>query len=219
MNSAAREPGGGAPRPEVLGFFPTPAYLAELPRTEALNAELKRIILEREAGEAGLDNSNVGGWHSGRDFAEWGGPALQQVLEAAKSLATQLTRDRKGRAVRPEWQVECWANINRSGQANKRHTHPGCFWSGTYYVDDGGVADHPRYGGAFEFQDPRGVAPALAGDLLYREPHGSNSAPAETEIRPRSGLMVLFPSWMPHAVRAYSGPGQRISIAFNFARN
>ena len=62
------------------------------------------------------------------------------------------------------------------------------------------------------------IAPALAADLQYRAPHGSNAAPNQTVIQPRNGLMVLFPSWVPHAVQPYGGPGQRISIAFNFAR-
>jgi hypothetical protein len=29
--------------------------------------------------------------------------------------------------------------------------------------------------------------------------------------------MVLFPAWLVHAVRPYSGPGKRISIAFNLS--
>jgi hypothetical protein len=53
-------------------------------------------------------------------------------------------------------------------------------------------------------------APALkfAGD------DGQSAGSAQT-IRPKPGLMVLFPSFLLHAVRPYRGQGLRISIAFN----
>ena len=34
---------------------------------------------------------------------------------------------------------------------------------------------------------------------------------------PRAGMMVLFPSWLQHAVRPYRGTQTRISIAFNMS--
>ncbi len=36
-------------------------------------------------------------------------------------------------------------------------------------------------------------------------------------IRPRPGLMVLFPGWLKHFVHPHTGTGTRISIAFNIA--
>jgi len=38
---------------------------------------------------------------------------------------------------------------------------------------------------------------------------------ASEMISPRAGTMVLFPSWVSHAVRPYLGNGIRISIAIN----
>ena len=45
---------------------------------------------------------------------------------------------------------------------------------------------------------------------LDRVPH-----PVEV-IFPKSGQLVLFPSWLRHAVRPYRGDRERISVAFNF---
>ena len=199
-----------------LAIHPTPAFTAMLPDAAPITAALRQVILEREAaGLAGLENSNVGGWHSTRDMTRWGGPALEAVLAKARQLADRVTVDRQGRPVTIDWRVECWANVNRRGQANKLHTHPGCFWSGTYYVDDGGVADDPSLGGEFEFFDPRGVGPLLGEtERAALAPGATQSSPL---VRPRTGMMVLFPSWMPHGVRAYRGAATRISIAFNLA--
>lgn len=195
----------------IAGFFPTPAFLCRLQNPEPLNRQLRDIILAREQTEGGLVNSNVGGWHSGRDLATWGGGAVDAVLGAAKEIANKATRDRKGRPVRPAWRVECWANVNRRGHANKRHTHPGCYWSGAYYVDTGdGIGE--GLGGEFQFHDPRGGA--LLDNAAARIVASGDAAPL---IRPEPGLFVIFPSWMLHSVRPYQAGGTRISIAFNLA--
>ncbi|MEM7225312.1 MAG: TIGR02466 family protein [Pseudomonadota bacterium] len=200
---------------EVKGLFPTPVAIAQLPDAAALNGELRRVILEREQSHPSTQHSNLGGWQSTWDFAQWGGPALARVLAAAEGLATRLTRNRQSQPVQVAWQINCWANINRQGQGNEFHTHPGAFWSGSYYVTDGGVADDPALGGEFEVQDPRGVAPAMyAPNLTFAGPAGPSLGASEV-IRPRAGMMVLFPSWLQHAVRPYGGTAERISIAFN----
>jgi hypothetical protein len=35
------------------------------------------------------------------------------------------------------------------------------------------------------------------------------------DIRPREGLMVLFPGWLSHSVEPWQGGGERISVAMN----
>src|SRR5260221_147564 len=59
------------------------------------------------------------------------------------------------------WRVTAWANVSRTGAANRPHCHPAAFWSGVYWVADGGVADNPAVGGLFEIADPRGVLPLM----------------------------------------------------------
>jgi hypothetical protein len=38
---------------------------------------------------------------------------------------------------------------------------------------------------------------------------------ASEVVRPVPGTLVLFPSWLSHAVRPYTGDAVRISIALN----
>jgi uncharacterized protein (TIGR02466 family) len=111
--------------------------------------------------------------------------------------------------VRIAWKTNAWANVNR-------RNHGGAYWSGTYYVDDGGIGEDHALGGEFEIQDPRGVAPAMYAPLLGFALPGGQSAGASELIHPRSGQLVLFPSWLLHAVRPYRGDRERISVAFNF---
>ena len=200
----------------VRGLFATPVAAIALPDSEARNARLRTLILGRRSEHASIHSSNAGGWHSERDLAEWGGSDVAELLALAQSAATRLTADRFGNPVKPQWVVQAWANVNGPGDANIAHYHAGSFWSGTYYVDDGGCAADPSLGGEFEMIDPRGAAPAMyAPTLRFAGEDGLSAGSAET-IRPKPGLLFLFPSWLHHQVRPYRGSQLRISIAFNF---
>jgi uncharacterized protein (TIGR02466 family) len=201
---------------EIRSYFATPVVVATLAGAAELNAELKRIILQHEREHQSVHHSNLGGWQSSWDFETWGGPPAKRLLDGARDLATRLTSDRTGKGVRIAWTTNAWANVNRRNHGNEFHTHPGAYWSGTYYVDDGGIGADPTLGGEFEMQDPRGVAPAMYAPRLGFAVPGGQSAGASELIHPKSGQMVLFPSWLLHAVRPYHGDRERISVAFNF---
>lgn len=206
-----------APKAQIRSYFATPVAVVELPGGTALNEALREAILRREREHASVSHSNLGGWQSSWDFHAWGGAAASHLLSSARDLASKLTCDRQGRAIRVEWRMNSWANVNRSGHGNEFHTHPGSYWSGTYYVDDGGVAADPSLGGEFEIQDPRGVAPAMYAPLLCFSMPGGHSVGASELIIPKAGQLILFPSWLSHQVRPYRGLETRISVAFNMS--
>ena len=201
---------------KIKGLFATPVAAIMLPDAEARNAELESIVLEHRATHPTIGASNNGGWHSERDLQTWGGPRAAEVLAMAQSAATQLTANRNGDIISPKWTTEAWANVNGPGDSNACHYHPGSFWSGSYYVNDGGCAGDATLGGEFEMLDPRGPAPMMhAPTLKFSGAEGLSAGSAET-ILPRPGLLFIFPSFLLHSVRPYRGNGLRISIAFNF---
>jgi uncharacterized protein (TIGR02466 family) len=201
---------------QVRSYFATPVAVVALPEAAALNAALCETVLAKARDEAGVQHSNLGGWQSSWDFADWGGDAGQALIRAARRLADRLTCDRAGRPVTVDWKINAWANVNRAEHGNEFHTHPGAYWSASYYVDDGGIDADPTLGGEFEIQDPRGVAPAMYAPLLALAVPGGQSVGASELIRPKAGSMLMFPSWLSHGVRPYKGNGVRISIAMNF---
>jgi uncharacterized protein (TIGR02466 family) len=197
-------------------LFATPVAALQVPGAEALNEALAGLILARRASHPSVLASNAGGWHSDREILEWGGAPVATIIEIARGAAGQMTADRAGQPIKPAWTVQAWANVNGPGDGNICHYHPGSFWSGTYYVADGGCADDPSLGGEFEMLDPRGPGPGMyAPGLTFAGADGAAAGAGET-IRPRPGLLFLFPSWLMHQVRPYRGTGLRISIAFNF---
>ena len=72
-----------------------------------------------------------------------------------------------------------------------------------------GGSENPDWplNGLLEFIDPRSGAEAVTapGDP-YGEPF---------RIRPQSGLLVIFPSWLYHWVHPYAGSTPRIAVSFN----
>ena len=99
--------------------------------------------------------------------------------------------------------------MNRAGDRNVLHCHPGCFVSATYYVR---VPEHIK-GGEIVFRDPRG--PAVA---MYETP-GIELAWVGNGVgipfSPATGHLLIFPAWLEHGVEPFEGAGERISIAFN----
>ncbi len=211
----AFEPGSIAAR----GMFPTPLVSARLIGHRALDAGLAAAILAREQAERGVSVSNQGGWHSA-EFASWCGPAGHAVLDAARALVGHMTVMRRGDALVPAavgWVVTAWANVNRAGHGNRAHAHPGAYWSGIYWIDDGGVAADPARGGMLELADPRGILPTMVAPQLRCAIAATHGDGEGERVTPEAGTMVLFPSWLVHSVAPYAGPGTRISVAFNFS--
>ena len=208
-----------SPPPEltVLKLFPTPVLVATMPDAEALNAELKRLILAREKVTESVQRSNLGGWQSSWDMHEWGGAPMHKVLAFARSIVDGITVDRAGNYHKLSWRINSWANVNRHGQANCFHTHPGALWSSCYYVDDGGIAADRSLGGEFEIADPRGAATIMyAPQLTFPGADGVALGEAQ-RVSPRAGMIVVFPSWLLHGVRPYRGTRVRISIPINWS--
>jgi len=159
----------------------------------------------------GTRRTNFGGWHYAFDLFE----LKEQVVEEFRHqmeqhVQTFLNHFRpEERKKKDKFVLRGWINVNKAGDFNTLHSHPGCFLSATYYVKVPAVMK----GGEIYFRDPRG--PAVA---MYETPGielpwvGSGIG---IPITPATGKLLLFPSWLEHRVESFEGAGERISIAFN----
>ena len=205
-----------ASKPLLSAFFETPLIVDRIDDHQALNADLRARIMERRAEVPGMARSNQLGWHSDTAMLDWAADSTRVLIERIMALAGRFTVDLGARgAPRYRWVPEIWANVSDYGASNQYHTHPGAYWSAVYYVDDGylGSAD-PDLGGEIVFEDPR--IPTLlmeAPDLRIRLAKGH--VEPTFQLRPESGNLLMFPSWLRHAVNPYLGQSERISIAVN----
>jgi uncharacterized protein (TIGR02466 family) len=206
---------------KIHRLFATPLAQIAHPAAERLNQALKEEIDRNRADNpAGVRHSNSGGWQSSADFNAWGGEGSMALTAYATELAYALTavyHPEHGLVVPEfEWKINAWANVNNAGDSNAQHAHPGAFWSGVYWVDDG-CDDGQEAGGELQFLDPRGVMPSLYNPELKIRIAGCLSAGLTTSIAPESGTLVMFPSWLLHSVSVFTGSRPRISVAFNFS--
>lgn len=207
------------PGPQAASLFDTPVIVDQMPDAARLNEELKTMILDKQAADPGVSISNVGGWHSDLEMLRWGGEPARRLLDRVIAAVDQFTVDiRSTGTPRYKWFPEMWANVSPPGASNQYHTHPGSFWSAVYYVDDGyGGSSDDKLGGELALLDPRMPMIRMnTPDLRFRRP-GQKPDDQEKWFRPVSGLIVIFPAWLSHAVRPYSGTGTRISIAINLS--
>lgn len=200
----------------IASVFPTSVYTVVVPNSGALSASLREAIVQRSAGQNGVSRSNVGGWQSEIDMLRWGGEAAASLARIVTEACRRLTANSDGSTPSVAWRPEMWANINRVGDSNQNHWHPGSYLSFVYYVDDGyaGSAD-PALGGELVFVDPRMPFLRMRTPGLRHRVAGGNVEEQETWVRPFSGLLIGFPSFLGHSVRPYHGSGTRISIAIN----
>jgi len=198
--------------------FPTPIGNFHVPDAAPVNAELRRLILEREAASpAAVQKSNAGGWHSRSDLMNWPDPAVRAlrgwIMEAVNAVVdASVELMRAGGMSRPfagSLQLVAWANVSRKGNYHRIHNHPGSCWSGVYYVDDGGEVVGQPLSGVLELLDPRPFTEMVP---TPGDPFGQKAL-----VRPKAGSMVIFPGWLYHFANPYLGEGERISIAFNVA--
>lgn len=122
-------------------LFTTPMLAHVWADAAELNGPLRDVILAREQTHPSTELSNVGGWHSQAGRLEFCGPAGARLVQHMQEMTEEATRRLYAQYARPadpvSWTLSAWANVNRPGDYNKMHTHPGATWSGVYYVDTG----------------------------------------------------------------------------------
>jgi uncharacterized protein (TIGR02466 family) len=195
----------------ISPLFSTHVYRSE-DGPKHLNPALEKLAYDlMKDGRNSTHRTNAGGWHYAFDVFELQDPVIKefyQIMEKHVQGFLNYFRPEE-RKKKDNFRLRGWINVNKPGDFNVLHSHPGCFISATYYVK----IPEGMKGGEIYFRDPRG--PAVA---MYETPGielpwlGSGIG---IPFAPGEGHLLLFPSWLEHRVERFEGNGDRISIAFN----
>lgn len=206
--------------PLYTEHFITPIIVDRLNNAAGI-AMLEDIIRNRKISHPdGKSVSNIGGWHSDTDMVHWGGEAARALVHKVITMADKYSHDisQKDGQSEPnfDWTAQMWANVSEKGNMHRFHTHPGAYWSAVAYINDGRTAGRDEnVGGRIMFQDPRMPMMQMTAPNLRFGKDRQNIENGKQSMQVETGMVIMFPSWLNHAVEGYSGAAQRISIAIN----
>jgi Putative 2OG-Fe(II) oxygenase len=188
---------------EVIGLFPTPFMRA--PGT--LDPSLTAALAEHFSAQAVRDNN------SSRNLmhTEMLRPTDNSLLVAAASLITPKLIDFGALLFgeRLPWTIkEMWVNVLDTGGHQAMHNHANSFVSGVLYL----TPTHPGSQTVF-MKSPGGVDFTFKNDHARMTP-GPFNADKWVSPAPDPGDLVLFPSYLMHAVPPNAGR-RRITMSFN----
>jgi len=217
------QPTQHTPPAEALGASTQPIKVSVMPlfstwiyRCENGPAHLNQRLEElahrlRQDDRNATWRTNAGGWHYAFDIFKLDEPVVTEFRDQMQQHVQAYLNHFRAPQHRKQDQFRLagWINVNRTGDHNLLHCHPGCFLSATYYVK----VPPDMKGGQIHFRDPRG--PAVA---MYETPGidlpwvGTGTG---IPFAPASGHLLIFPAWLEHRVEPFQGAAERISVAFN----
>jgi uncharacterized protein (TIGR02466 family) len=195
-----------------LTLFDTPILVIQIADADETNHVLADRFAREAREDLGIQQSNVGGWHSVPNLSTRDDPMLDDLMELFAESATVALGEFAKRVDTEAWPdyelgLQAWAMVMNNGDYTICHDHAESHLSGVYYVDagDADLDQHPN-SGLLAFQDPRGSLQHIPGLELY---------PSTFTVRPETGLLVIFPGFLTHYVHPYAGARPRTSVSFN----
>ncbi len=194
---------------EIL--FATRLYKARIAPPEGLGKTCLGIAAEDKAGQRWSREHGYDGYTSYASlndlprraslFDELERKIARHVAAFARELQFDLGRRKLGLD-------SLWINVMRRGAVHAPHIHPHSAVSGTYYVSV------PPKSGTIRFEDPRLAM------MMAAPPRKKNARPENrlfVGVEPRTGMLLLWESFLRHGVETNGASGQRISVSFNYS--
>ena len=186
-------------------FFSTPIWTSKIKDFTKVNDAIYSYILSKKnSNPKGIKRSNFSGWHS-EDFNlndEDPKKFINSLMQSINVTLKDMDWDLESQDVKI---TNMWSIINKKDSFNDRHHHGNSDLSAAYYVSADEVS------GDIVFYDPRQA-------FTFSHPQSSeiNNLNAQVKsVTPKSGTLVLFPSYLDHSVNPSKSSKDRIVISFN----
>ncbi|WP_250655880.1 TIGR02466 family protein [Alkalimarinus coralli] len=209
-----------SPNVESISAWASSLFVAALPEHDVLKEDLLpyayqvRKSADRAIASQVAVSAKNNLFESQLDFLEsdtQGVGELKLILEELVSAVVEQVNSRcmeEGEGLYASI-IESWCHITENGGYHDAHSHPNCSWCGIYYLDAGDCELASR-SGVNRFYDPRTCA---------NQYHDAGTqyldATGVWDFVPKSGQVVIFPSYLKHSALPYFGQKDRVVIAFN----
>jgi uncharacterized protein (TIGR02466 family) len=194
---------------EIL--FATRLYKARIAAPESLGKTCLGVAAEDKAGQRWSREHGYDGYTSYASLNDLPRRATlfddleQKIARHVSAFARELQFDLGRGKLKLD---SLWINVMNKGAVHAPHIHPHSAISGTYYVRV------PPASGAIRFEDPR-----LA--MMMAAPPRKKNARAQNrlfvDVVPRTGMLLLWESWLRHGVQANGAREPRVSVSFNYS--
>lgn len=188
---------------EVIGLFATPLLRAPgavpRPLVTALVAHFSGLALQENNSSPNLSHTQMLHPSDSPLFVEAAALLTPRLVE----FGALLFGERLGWSVK-----EMWVNVLDNGGRQAMHNHANSFISGVIYLTPTAPGAETVF-----MKSPGGTDYAFRHDNARTTP-GPYSADKWVSPSPEPGDLVLFPSYLMHAVPPNPG-GRRVTVAFN----
>ena len=194
---------------EIL--FATRLYKARIAAPEVLGKTCLGVAAEDKAGQRWSREHGYDGYTSYASLNDLPRRATlfddleQKIARHVSAFARELQFDLGHGKLKLD---SLWINVMNKGAVHAPHIHPHSAISGTFYVSV------PPRSGAIRFEDPR-----LA--MMMAAPPRKKNARAENwqfvDVAPKTGMLLLWESWLRHGVQANGAREPRVSVSFNYS--
>ena len=189
----------------MISIFPTIIHDIDVPTFKQIESDLLKFVYqEKKKDSCGVNISNVGGWQSKElDFDNILSKIIIESVEKYFITTKILNEGVRLNSIKP------WININKKGDFNRMHTHPGSDFAGVFWIKT------PEKCGDIEFNSPS-YHSQYNEFMSYNDmfQHSTGCVPS-CAISPIAGKIFLFPSAIYHQVRRNDSNQDRISSSFN----
>lgn len=182
-------------------WFTTPVWIDHFSGDTKSLAQ--SCIQLKENGFANRVFTNKGGWQS-HDFNLSNYSEFEEIENFINTKIASIVSDIGD----PNLHLvvnNAWININEKGDYNDKHVHPLSAFSGVIYLQVDEDSGSIRF-----FDDIH----TIKHYPIKINPY-NNLFHHTVEYKPTNGMILLFPSWIPHDVTPSNSELTRVSIAFN----
>ena len=191
-------------------LFVTKLYKSRITPLRDLEKTCLAIAAEDKAGQRWSREHGYGGYTSYASLNDLTSRASifaeleRAIARHVSGFVRELQFDSGGRKLKLD---SFWINVMRKGAVHTAHIHPHSVISGTYYVTV------PPQSGAIRFEDPR-LPMMMAAPLRKKSARPENRS--FVDVEPKTGMLLLWESWLRHGVEPNAAHSPRISVSFNY---
>jgi uncharacterized protein (TIGR02466 family) len=194
---------------DILPIFPTLLSWTKDLNYPTIKEKFVDICYEElDKNPSGVKKSNMGGWQSDCNWIESPEKIFYKnyIVDRIQNILDEKFKISKKHIIQFG---NCWININEEGNYNDIHTHPQCDFSGVFYVK---CSDNS---GEINFINERKHVDYTVMETIDKSITSGYNLASGYWIAPEEGMMILFPSSIPHSVGVNNTNETRVSISFN----